>query len=440
MNSASSQTSESYVNSWKLGYDSLLEIDPSLAELLLKEKDYQERSMPLVAYASMAEPSVLAAGATELGNVTAEGYPGSRFHPGCQNLDKIEELAIVRAKRAFGADYVNVQPHSGSQANTAVLQSLLTPGDAIMGMDLDSGGHLTHGSKASNVGRAYDVRSYGLDANGYIDYDDVKRIADQHQPKVIFAGASAYSRQIDYHAFRAIADRVGAILIADISHISGLVAAEVIPSPIDIAHITTSSTYKQLGGPRGGLILTGANSENPAWTKLDLQKAIQRGVFPRTQGTLNPQSVASKARVFDLIATDWFREWMLRVKSTATGLASALAKRGFELQSGGTDTHMVLTDLRNTALSGLEFQNGLEEVGILANKNRVPGDQRPPHICSGVRFGTNVVAQRGWTTDDMDSCAGFVADVRDVLEAGSNVPRGLGEIATRVSAFVDRRR
>ena len=395
--------------------------------------------LPLVAYASCAEPSILAAGATDLGNVTAEGYPGERFHPGCENLDSIEELAIARAKELFHAEYANVQPHSGSQANLAVLNSLLQPGDPIMGLDLDAGGHLTHGSKASSVGRSYDVKSYGLDAQGLIDRNEVEKIALEHRPKLIFAGASAYSRTIDYAFFRRIADSVGAILVADISHVSGLVASGAIPSPVNVAHITTSSTYKQLAGPRGGLILTGTRSESDSWSKTKLENAIKRGVFPRTQGTLNPQAVAAKARTFAFAGTPQFREWMFRVLSTAKCLAVALQDKGFVLQSGGTDTHMVLADLRNTSLTGIDMQNGLEEVGILANKNRIPGDHRPPQVCSGIRFGTNIVAQRGWSDSDMTLCAELVAQVRDILRKPHSSTKELSAVATRVSTFVGER-
>ena len=426
------------LDAWQYGYEELVDQDPDLALLLLAERRYQEAVIPMVAYASCAAPSVLAAGATELGNVTAEGYPGHRYHPGCVNLDQVETLAQSRARAAFGARYANVQPHSGSQANLAVLFSRLAPGDPIMGMDLASGGHLTHGSRASAVGRTFDVRTYGLDPTGRVDYAEAEAVAREHRPKLIFVGASAYPRLFDYARFREIADEVGAVLVADISHIAGLVAARAVPSPIDLAHVTTSSTYKQLGGPRGGLILMGADHARARVGRKSVADALNNGVFPRTQGTLNPQSIAAKARTFDLVDTEDFRSWMSRVRSTADTLAEGLRTRGFALQTDGTDNHMVLADLRSAGITGRQLENGLERAGILANKNAVPGDELPPTVCGGIRFGTNILAQRGWNESDMDMCAELVARVRDAISAGpERASIEIDEIASDVDAFIE---
>jgi glycine hydroxymethyltransferase len=275
--------------------------DPQLAGLLDREIDRQTNTLAMVAYASLQHPSVMAAAGTALANVTAEGYPGARYHPGTDVLDHVEDLAITRACTAFGARYANVQPHSCSSANLAVLFGLLEPGDTLLSMDLGAGGHLTHGASASLTGRAFHSVHYGLNTDGRIDMTAVGQLAETHRPKVIIAGASAYPRAIDYHAFRQIADQLGAYLVADISHIAGLVAARALPSPIDVAHVTTASTYKQLGGPRGGLILLGADHDTPGPNGRDsLAKTMQRAVFPRSQGTPNPGAIAAKARALDL--------------------------------------------------------------------------------------------------------------------------------------------
>ncbi|NUT50382.1 MAG: serine hydroxymethyltransferase, partial [Saccharothrix sp.] len=292
--------------------------DPELAGLLERELRYQGGTLALVAHASLAHPSVLAAAGSVLSNVTAEGYPGRRFHPGATHFDAIERLAVERAKAAFGARHANVQPHSCSSANLAVLFSLVRPGETILGMHLDSGGHLTHGAPASVSGRVFDAVHYGLDRHGAIDYDQVAGLAREHRPKLIVAGASAYPRRIDYARFREVADACGAWLLADISHIAGLVAAGVLPSPIDLAHVTTTSTYKQLGGPRGGVILLGPDHRSPGPDgRTPLSTVLDRGVFPRTQGTPNAAAIAAKARAFDLVRRPEFRRTAERIADNA---------------------------------------------------------------------------------------------------------------------------
>ncbi|WP_198545386.1 MULTISPECIES: serine hydroxymethyltransferase [Amycolatopsis] len=390
--------------------------DPQLSRLLEQEARYQSAVLPLVAHASLAHPSVLAAAGSVLSHCTAEGYPGRRFHAGARWFDQVEELAVARTKAAFRAQYANVQPHSGSAANFAVLVSLLDPGDTLLGLALDAGGHLTHGAPASVTGKLFRSVTYGVGAGGLIDYDQVAELARRHQPRLIVAGASAYPRRLDYVRFREIADEVGAYLLADISHVSGLVAAGVLPSPVDVAHVTTTSTYKQLGGPRGGLILLGADhrASGPDG-RTPLSAVLDRGVFPMTQGTPNAAAIAAKARALDLVCGDGFKEVVRQIAADAVALAKALG-HGFDLLTDGTDTHLIVLDLARTGLTGVIAERALEECGILANRNRVPGDSRPPQIAGGLRLGTNIVAQRGLTPADMAGCARLVAEVLSAVE------------------------
>ncbi|MEO3785204.1 serine hydroxymethyltransferase [Actinocorallia sp. B10E7] len=410
-----------------LAAEALADEDPELNALLDAELAGQRDTLAMVAYASLAAPSVLACGASALANLTAEGYPGQRYHPGCERLDAVEELAVSRAKAAFGARYANVQPHSCSSANLAVLFSLLDPGDTLLGLDLDSGGHLTHGSPASVTGRYFNAVAYGLGPDGLIDHDQVRDLALRHRPKVIVAGASAYPRAFDYPAFRAIADEAGAYLLADISHIAGLVAGGVLPSPIDHAHVTTTSTYKQLGGPRGGLILSGAEhlSSGPSGG-LPLARRLDRAVFPASQGTLHPAGIAAKARALALVAAPEFRELAARIALDARELAAALAGLGWRVLTGGTETHMVLLDTAARGLPGGAAERALESAGILANRNRIPRDAGHPGRTSGLRFGTNVLAQRGMGPAEMRHCAVLADRVLNSLEApGLVLPAGL---------------
>ncbi|MFC6091738.1 serine hydroxymethyltransferase [Saccharothrix lopnurensis] len=392
-----------------VGLGELHREDPELAGLLDAEVRHQDTTLAMIASASIAAPSVLAASGSALSNVTAEGYPGARYHPGTGNFDEVERLAVRRAKVLFGARYANVQPHSCSSANLAVLAALVPPGGTLLGLDLDAGGHLTHGSPASVTGRHYRAVRYGLDASGRIDYRQVAELAAEHRPTVLIAGASAYSRTLDFARFREIADSVGAYLLADISHISGLVAANEHPSPIDHAHITTTSTYKQLGGPRGGLILSGRDHQAPGPDgRTPLDRLMQRAVFPQNQGTPAPASIAAKARALALAAEPLFARTARLTVSGARALAAELVRLGHEVLTGGTDNHMALIDLRDSRLTGVIAERALEECGILVNRNRVPGDARPPLITSGIRLGCNILAQRGMGPEHVRECAGLV--------------------------------
>uniref|UniRef100_A0AAU2VG30 Probable serine hydroxymethyltransferase n=1 Tax=Streptomyces sp. NBC_00003 TaxID=2903608 RepID=A0AAU2VG30_9ACTN len=392
--------------------ETLHRADPELAELLDEEIRHQDATLAMIASASVADPSVLAAGGAALSNVTAEGYPGARYHPGAARFDEVELLAIERAKDLFGAQYANVQPHSCSSANLAVLTALIPPGGTLLGLDLDAGGHLTHGSPASVTGRHFHAVHYGLDASGRIDYGQVAELAHEHQPKVLIAGASAYPRTVDFDRFRAIADSVGAYLLADISHIAGLVVAGEHPSPVDAAHITTTSTYKQLGGPRGGLILSGKDHRTPGPDgRTPLSRLMQRAVFPQSQGTPSPATIAAKARAFSLAAGPEFQATARRIVENAAALAAELSALGYRVLTGGTDNHMVLLDIIERGLTGVVAERALEQCGILANRNRIPGDTKPPLVTSGLRLGTNILAQRGMGPEQMRSCAGLLHTV-----------------------------
>jgi glycine hydroxymethyltransferase len=391
------------------GVSRLFTEDPVLAREIAAETAQQVNSLAMVAHASLADPSVLAAAGSVLSNVTAEGYPGRRFHPGAGHFDTIEKIAVERAKSVFNAQYANVQPHSCTSANLAVLFSLLNAGDTLLGLDLDAGGHLTHGSRASVSGHLFKAVPYSVDANGLIDYDQVEDLAESHRPKVIIAGASAYPRIIDYERMRMIADGVGAYLLADISHIAGLIVGGVLPSPVNVAHVTTTSTYKQLGGPRGGLILMGADCDLRTADGMSLPDALDRAIFPRSQGTPNAAALAAKARALELAGHAEFRRTARLMADDAAALASALDARGFKVLAGGTDTHMVLVDVSASGLTGVVAERALEECGILVNRNRTPGDARPPLIASGLRFGTNILAQRGMTAHQMTDCARLVS-------------------------------
>jgi len=380
--------------------------DPELFTLLDRELGRQQQTLAMVAACGTAPPPVLACAGSALTNVTAEGYPGARFHAGCTVADDVERLAVDRARALFGAEYANVQPHSGSSANLAVLFSLLSPGDTVLGMDLDAGGHLTHGSAASVTGRYFTTVGYGVDASGRIDYHDVADLARRHRPRLIVCGASSYPGTIDFARFRAIADEVGAWLLADISHIAGLVAVGEHPSPVDHAHVTTTSTYKQLYGPRGGLILSGRDASGPGRDgRGTLAATLQRGVFPLSQGTPDLAAVAAKAHALAAAATPGFRALLRLVREDAAALATALTERGQSVIGGGTDNHLVLLDVGAKGYTGVVVERALEECGIVVNKNRIVGDTRPPRITSGVRLGTNTLALRGMGPAEMARCA-----------------------------------
>jgi glycine hydroxymethyltransferase len=394
------------------GIESLRTGDPMLYELLTQEHQRQAETLMMVAASSAAHPAVLACEGSALINTTTEGYPGARFHAGCGVVDQVERIAIERARRAFRARYANVQPHSGTSANQMVMFGLLRPGDTVLGLALDAGGHLSHGSKASVSGVYFHGVGYGVDAGGRIDIDEVRRLAREHRPRLIVAGASAYPRTVDFRAFREVADEVGAYLLADISHVAGLVAAGEHPSPIDHAHFTTTSTYKQLFGPRGGLVLMGRDHDAPAPDgRGTLSGLVQRAAFPFFQGTPNLAAVAAKASALAWVASPEFRDLARRITAGARALAEALKGRGYTLVSGGTDNHMVLVDVSTRGLTGVVAERALEECGIVVNKNRIPGDCRNALVTSGVRFGTNTLALRGIGPAEMPHCAALVDTV-----------------------------
>lgn len=399
------------------GITCLKQEDSILYTLLEREHQRQLSTLTLVAASSIADPSVLACQGTALGNLTTEGYPGRRFHGGCAIADEIERLAIERARAAFSAQYANVQPHSGTSANQIVIGSLLKPGDRIMGLGLASGGHLSHGSKASLTGQWFDRVEYHLAEDNRLDYAEIQRQARQTRPKLIIAGASAYPRRIDFQQFRAIADEVGAFLLADISHIAGLVVAGLHQSPINYAHFTTTSTYKQLYGPRGGLILMGNDYNKLAPDgRSTLAESIQKATFPFFQGTPNLNAIAAKARCLDRVMTPDFPLLVGRVLKNAQVLACSLVEQGYDVLTGGTDNHMVLLNVLTSGMTGIVAERALEECGIIVNKNRIPGDTRTALVTSGLRLGTNSVSLRGMEMDEMVTCAGLIHKVLSTVD------------------------
>jgi glycine hydroxymethyltransferase len=391
--------------------------DPALYELIAREHRRQTETLTMVAASSIADPAVLACEGTALLNTTTEGYPGARFHAGCGVVDEVERIAIARARHAFGARYANVQPHSGTSANQIVMFSLLRPGDTVLGLDLDAGGHLSHGSRASVSGVYFNAVAYGVDGRGRIDMDEVRRLALRHRPRLIICGASAYPRTIDFRAFREVADEAGAYLLADISHIAGLVAAGEHPSPVDHAHFTTTSTYKQLCGPRGGLVLMGRDHDAPAPDgRGTLAALVQRAAFPYFQGTPSLAAIAAKASALARAASPEFGEVARRITAGARALAAALEARGYTLVSGGTDNHIVLVDLTARGLTGVIAERALESCAIVVNRNRIPGDRRGATVTSGVRFGTNGLAVRGMGPAEMPRCAELVDAVLSAVQ------------------------
>mgnify|MGYP000608983300 CR=1 FL=1 len=377
--------------------DFITSYDKEVGEAIQAECGRQRRNLELIASENIVSEPVMMAMGTVLTNKYAEGYPGKRYYGGCQYVDVLETIAIERAKKLFGCDYANVQPHSGAQANMAVFIAMLKPGDTVMGMNLDHGGHLTHGSPVNFSGLYFNIVPYGVDDEGFIDYDELERKAKEAKPKLIVAGASAYARTIDFKRFREIADEVGAYLMVDMAHIAGLVAAGEHPSPIPYADVVTTTTHKTLRGRRGGLIL--ANKE--AAEKFNFNKAI----FPGTQGGPLEHVIAAKAVCLGEALKPEFKEYGKRVVENAQALANGLTKRGVKLVSGGTDNHLMLIDLSGTELTGKELERRLDEVYITANKNTVPNEQRSPFVTSGVRLGTPAVTTRGLTVEDMDQVA-----------------------------------
>lgn len=381
-----------------MGY--LTEQDKEVGEAIELEFSRQCGNLELIASENIVSKAVMMAMGTVLTNKYAEGYPAKRYYGGCEDVDIVENLAIERAKKLFGCDYVNVQPHSGAQANTAVFFAMLEPGDTVMGMSLDHGGHLTHGSPVNLSGKYFNAIPYGVNDNGVIDYDEVRRIALEAKPKLIVAGASAYARTIDFKKFREIADEVGAYLMVDMAHIAGLVAAGLHPSPIPYADVVTTTTHKTLRGPRGGMILT--NKE--AAEKFNFNKAI----FPGTQGGPLMHVIAGKAVCFGEALKPEFKAYQEQVVKNAKALANALKKQGFDIVSDGTDNHLMLVDLRNMEVSGKELQNRCDEAHITLNKNTVPNDPRSPFVTSGVRIGTPAITSRGMVEADMEKIAELI--------------------------------
>ena len=368
-----------------------LKEDNEIYEALHKEIKRQSENIELIASENFVSKAVLEAMGSELTNKYAEGYPGKRYYGGCVNVDTIENIEIERAKKLFGAEHANVQPHSGSQANMAVYMSVLTPGDTVMGMDLSNGGHLTHGSKVNFSGKLFNFVSYGINSDGYIDYDDVEKKALEFKPKMIVAGASAYPRKIDFKKFREIADKVGAYLMVDMAHIAGLVCTNNHMSPVPYADFVTSTTHKTLRGPRGGLILC----------KEEYAKAIDKTIFPGIQGGPLEHVIAAKAVCFKEALEPSFTEYIDQVVLNCKILAEELVKRGFKLVSGGTDNHLMLIDLTSKNMTGKEAESLLEEVNITANKNAIPNDMQKPSITSGIRVGTAACTTKGLKQEDM---------------------------------------
>ncbi len=399
-------------------FEEIVKTDPEIANAIKDEMNRQNSHIELIASENWVSKAVMAAMGSPLTNKYAEGYPGKRYYGGCQCVDVVEDLARERAKKLFGCEYVNVQPHSGAQANMAVMFAMLEPGDKIMGMNLDHGGHLTHGSPVNLSGKYFDVAHYGVDENGFIDYDEVLRIAKEHKPKLIVAGASAYARTIDFKRFREIADEVGAYLMVDIAHIAGLVAAGLHPSPIPYAHVTTTTTHKTLRGPRGGMIMCSEEMNK----KFNFNKAV----FPGIQGGPLMHVLAAKAVCFEEALKPEYKEYMEQVVKNAQALSEGLMKRGIKIVSGGTDNHLMLIDLSETEISGKELEKRLDDAHITANKNTIPNDPRSPFVTSGVRLGTPAVTTRGMLEEDMDKIAEIIALV---VESEDNVEKAKAMVA-----------
>ena len=396
--------------------------DQPIFDLIQKEQSRQLRGIELIASENFTSPAVMEAAGSILTNKYAEGYPGKRYYGGCEVVDEIENLAIERAKELFGAAYVNVQPHSGSQANASVFHACLTPGDKILGFDLSHGGHLTHGSPVNFSGRLYKPSFYGVDREtGLLDYDAIEAIAVKESPKMIIAGASAYSRDIDFARFRTIADKVGALLLADISHPSGLIAKGILNDPLPHCHIVTTTTHKTLRGPRGGMIMMGEDFENPFGIKLKdgslrkMSALLDLAVFPGNQGGPLEHIIAAKAVAYGEALTDNFLHYMVNVKKNAAALGSAMVGHGYQIISGGTDNHMILIDLRNKGVTGKDAEKALEKADITANKNMVPFDDKSPFVTSGIRLGTPAITTRGLGETEMGQVATLIDRVlRDV--------------------------
>lgn len=385
--------------------------DPDLAKAMADETQRQRDNIELIASENLVSKAVMAAMGSTLTNKYAEGYPGKRYYGGCEHVDVVEDLARDRAMKLFGCTYANVQPHSGAQANMTVFFALMQPGDAFMGMNLDHGGHLTHGSPVNFSGKYFNCVPYGVNSDGYIDYDEVERIAKECKPKLIVAGASAYARKIDFKRFREIADEVGAYLMVDMAHIAGLVAAGYHESPIPYAHVTTTTTHKTLRGPRGGMILSSKEFAE--------EHKLNKALFPGIQGGPLMHVIAAKAVCFKEALDPAFKEYGKNIIDNAQALANGLIKRGIKIVSGGTDNHLMLVDLADKGLTGKEVEKWLDAAHITCNKNTIPDDPQSPFVTSGIRLGTAAVSTRGFNTDDMDKVAEAIALIIDDHEANT---------------------
>ncbi|GCA65917.1 serine hydroxymethyltransferase [Mediterraneibacter butyricigenes] len=399
-------------------FDEILREDPEIAEAIQAEMKRQNSHIELIASENWVSKAVMAAMGSPLTNKYAEGYPGKRYYGGCQCVDIVEDLARERAKKLFGCEYVNVQPHSGAQANLAAMFAMINPGDKVMGMNLDHGGHLTHGSPVNISGKYFDICSYGVNDEGVIDYDKVREIALENKPKLIIAGASAYARTIDFKKFREIADEVGAYLMVDMAHIAGLVAAGLHPSPIPYAHVTTTTTHKTLRGPRGGMILSSEENNK----KFNFNKAV----FPGIQGGPLMHVIAAKAVCFEEALKPEFKTYQEQIVKNAKALSDGLQKRGVKIVSGGTDNHLMLVDLTEKDISGKDLEKRLDDAHVTCNKNTIPNDPRSPFVTSGVRLGTPAVTTRGMKEEDMDKIAEIIAMV---IESEENVAKAKAMVA-----------
>ena len=414
--------------------DTIAKVDPELWAAIVDENARQEHHIELIASENYASAAVMQAQGTKLTNKYAEGYPGKRYYGGCAYVDVAEDLAIARLKELFNADYANVQPHSGSQANAAVYQAVLNPGDTVLGMSLDHGGHLTHGAKINFSGRLYNSVQYGLvEATGEIDYDQVEALALEHKPKMIIAGFSAYSRVVDWQRFRDISDKVGAVMMCGIAHVAGLIAAGVYPSPVNIADVCTSTTHKTLRGPRGGIIMAKANA--------DLEKALNSRVFPGSQGGPLMHVIAAKAIAFKEALSPDFKAYQQQVVDNSRELAAGLKARGYVPVSGGTDNHLSLISLVDKGLTGKAAEAALGAANITVNKNAVPSDPQSPFVTSGIRIGTPAITTRGFGIDEMKKLATWMADVMDSLADNGNEeadPQVIARVKSEVVELCDK--
>ena len=405
----------------------LARYDAELFAAMEQEAQRQEEHIELIASENYTSPAVMEAQGSVLTNKYAEGYPGKRYYGGCEYVDVVEQLAIDRAKELFGADYANVQPHSGSQANSAVYMALLNAGDTVLGMSLAHGGHLTHGASVSFSGKIYNAVQYGINDQGLIDYDEVERLAVEHKPKMIIAGFSAYSQVLDFPRFRAIADKVGALLFVDMAHVAGLVAAGLYPNPVPFADVVTTTTHKTLRGPRGGLILAHKNEE--------IEKKLNSAVFPGAQGGPLMHVIAAKAVCFKEALEPGFKTYQQQVIDNARAMAAVFVERGYDVVSGGTDNHLMLISLVKQGLTGKAADAALGDAHITVNKNAVPNDPQSPFVTSGIRIGTPAVTTRGFKEGECRTLAGWICDILDDLDNPAVIERVRGQVADLCATY-----